>query len=588
VVDDKKHDPGKSRRALLGLAAAGIGVALGSTGVAAQDNPQSSGPATQRPPALLPPRPDRPATLQDSDPPQATSFPRLPEETSRWQGVLNALSQTLRLTSTGNAAGDLAVALRRIESGFAFVAQREDSDFSFLHIEPLLDQAADLLDRGIRDRASADDQTSKMAALLLEIHEFAELDRIHHLEEAAGLYDYPHDQSRAEADAESRASQLNGWYERVANSILTNYYTQAAMDLQSASAQKAAWVSGLVPYTFQNQNFGGYVTHTFGGVAATAAEMSKDAAFRQSYHRLFVDSTTFNIQKEVYAGAAEVADLRLPGLRARAAWDAKNRTFARERTRVSRRIEDIKARLATDPDGVLNYARRVLDIKNRFQQDFRDALARLKAIERGLILVYGYDDRLPSDETSLSFFDDCLLWTRRAIQWLIRFSRQEQSFIVPVSVRTAIGDKAWSSGRKLGRWEFEVNESDLQNLAHVRLRGIGATAAGEDDVMWKLMIEAPKSASVRHLDGNVHTLDQSAIPACRLARVTERQSKLEPDVVGVSALHNASPFGKWVVTVLGAVPFQKTKSIDDIVVDLHLAYRSTRGIQRTATGVPRR
>ena len=51
--------------------------------------------------------------------------------------------------------------------------------FRFWHVEPLLDQAADLLDRGMRDRSTYDNLRSLYAKLLLDIMEFESTDAIH-------------------------------------------------------------------------------------------------------------------------------------------------------------------------------------------------------------------------------------------------------------------------------------------------------------------------------------------------------------------------------------------------------------------------
>ena len=60
----------------------------------------------------------------------------------------------------------------------------------------------------------------------------------------------------------------------------------------------------------------------------------------------------------------------------------------------------------------------------------------------GLVKVYGYTTPLPGDPTDLEYFDDCVLWTRQAIDWLVRFSRREQFMILPVSVRNVVGEHA--------------------------------------------------------------------------------------------------------------------------------------------------
>src|SRR5438874_708073 len=79
----------------------------------------------------------------------ALRFGRSEEEAQLWTQATDRL-QTV-LTKTGATTGELASNVRQIQKGFLFVNQPQDTDFSYLHIEPLIDQASDLFDRAIRD-----------------------------------------------------------------------------------------------------------------------------------------------------------------------------------------------------------------------------------------------------------------------------------------------------------------------------------------------------------------------------------------------------------------------------------------------------
>ena len=108
--------------------------------------------------------------------------------------------------------------------------------------------------------------------------------------------------------------------------------------------------------------------------------------------------------------------------------------------------------------------------------------------------LYGYRQPFPVQSSGDQYDDDCLTWTRDAIQWLIRFSRLEQSAVVPVSLRTMLGKKAWSAGLKTGSWSVNLNLKDFQGMKHVRLRGISVFADDDDDRIWNIDVKIPHSS----------------------------------------------------------------------------------------------
>lgn len=514
---------------------------------------------------------------------QKVEFKRSEEEKKAWETIQSILKSDYLLTSDGTPAGELSKLALRIEKDFSFIAQERDDDFSSFHIEPLLDQAADLLDRGLKDRETWDEQATKMFLLALELNEYKELDEIHQLEEANGIYDVNWKQSGAEYRAEETSSRWQSGLKSFVDNMLSNFYSGEAFNKQYNAARKASWLVGIVYYLFQGQTFSEYVKHKWGDSEKEASAFAIEAAEAQSEYSLNVQRESLALQQGVHNANSEVSKERLPGLEARSNWDILNANFLRRRTTVARNYQDIKSKAATDPDGILNYGKRLDSLKKRFHQDFRDALARLKAVQIGLRDIYGYDAPLPADESSIDYFDECLLWSRQAIQWLIRFSRAEQSFILPVSLRGIVGDNAWHDNCKSGIWEINLSEDFFIDLTHVRLRGLSASFIGSfaerrlcaEKKLWQVAIKVPPIGQINHITGNKVELDQSKIPPCRLARVTDRNSPRDPDIAGMSALFNVSPIGKWTIQVLGSVPKSSNFSeIHDIQLDLHLAFRS--------------
>src|SRR5262249_27192945 len=79
-------------------------------------------------------------------------------------------------------------------------ADWSEKRFVYLHVEPLLDQAADLLDRAASNRATYDQLASEMMTQILELKEALELEEIREQEEKDGAYSVGY--KRAVADIE--------------------------------------------------------------------------------------------------------------------------------------------------------------------------------------------------------------------------------------------------------------------------------------------------------------------------------------------------------------------------------------------------
>jgi hypothetical protein len=171
----------------------------------------------------------------------------------------------------------------------------------------------------------------------------------------------------------------------------------------------------------------------------------------------------------------------------------------------------------------------------------------MKKASEGLRDLYGYTVELPKTEDTVDYFDDCLLWSRQAIEWLIKFSRRDQNVILPISVRKLVGENDWEKQVASKQIKFKLpRESYFDNMSHVRLRGLGAVALDDDpDRLWQISAEVPRIGTVFHNNGTETHPDQSLLPACRLARVTRRSTARDSDVVGAAVLHNASPVGTW-------------------------------------------
>src|SRR5687768_17503438 len=80
---------------------------------------------------------------------------------------------------------------RGIEAGFAFTDHPEDAHFRWQHVEQLLQQSGDLLDRALQARTEYRDLAARALGVALQITEFDQLDAIHRREQEANYYQLP-------------------------------------------------------------------------------------------------------------------------------------------------------------------------------------------------------------------------------------------------------------------------------------------------------------------------------------------------------------------------------------------------------------
>ncbi len=503
-----------------------------------------------------------------------SEFKRSPAATAKWAEIGQKIDSEMPYGLGLDAPGQLC--FERVEKNFQFRAVPEDDDFIFLHVEPLLDQAADLLDRGIRERMQWDDLAAKATTLGLELAEYKALDAIHAEEERDGYYSNEYLASQGEAAAANGSipslTEARNRMGLVATTISGSY------NKAYNAHRKSAWLNGIVAYSFGDAPFKGYVKHKWDGVDYTVSDLSIQAAetladynFEQAYHGSLSQRESLNASIVGITWKKGFTDLINQ-------WNGKNVSFRKRRTIAARNVQDVKARAATDADGLLNYGKRLPAIRDRFQSDFRNALARLKPAAKGLNELFGYDVALPADGTSISYFDDCLNWTRDAVHWLIRYARREQSSVVTISLRELVG-AGWTDALIGGTLAVDIAESTFSGARGIRLRGVSmhyfltATAEYKPRLL-RARVKVPSSGLVRRLDGSAVQVDQSMLSTCHFGRVAERESTRIPDVFGAATLHNASPIGKWTISIDGFVA-QGTAlaDIDDIELDLHIGFR---------------
>src|SRR5262249_55827854 len=156
-----------------------------------------------------------------------------------------------------------------------------------------------------------------------------------------------------------------------------------------------------------------------------------------------------------------------------------------------------------------NYGERMASLQERFERDFRDALARIWAVRDGLKKVYGYDRPLPKNvellrdgegEACPGCFDECLMWVRDAIGWLVRFTHAEQEYALPVSLAVLLTRDEWAQGITAGRFSFNIKPEMFDGQGYVRLRGINLFVEPKTSrrQLWRATIAPPRDGLHLH------------------------------------------------------------------------------------------
>jgi hypothetical protein len=443
--------------------------------------------------------------------------------------------------------------------------------FRFWQVEPLINQAADLLDRGLRDRAAYDELQTKWMQLRTETIQFDYLNKIHNDEIDAGYYELQSTQS----GPEKRALEQ------------TEIGTEAAI----------SFLAQVVKDQFGRGTLDGRITDIAEIAKLTTpanGDRVKELTTAQTNWSLAVENG--QLQSDVAARNGDKASIneRRHAREAKATWDTKDVLFQRRRSEVTIFMNEVKKHAMADSGGPYNYLEQMEPIRSRFGKDFHAAYSILLAAQHGLQLLYDSKGILPLiiDEPlkgKFTSFDACVSWARDAIRFLIIAGQLDQNYVLSLSVKTNMGEdfftKALANEGDTVKLTFEVLEARFAAQRLVRLRGISACVVeSTPGDTWQMTVRAPVRSIGRFVSdadaAEPNKLDQSMVPPVRLGRVQTRQSQREPDVVGLTTLHNVSPLsdpefktaGRWSVEVdRHSLNGTDAKSLIDVHIDLLLA-----------------
>jgi len=431
-----------------------------------------------------------------------------------------------------------------------------EDQYRYWHVDDLLEQMASLIDRAISERDELREKISKAFYVESEVMQYRETDYIYLQEVRNGLYVVPYTQAKQEAEAERLYHVSMTEAEKLQQQIHLNHYSSTNRTNQLNAERKAAFVSHFSNSASEDKP--PYKQVTYGNDKQFVYAHLVNAADTRTRWQL--DTAVTSVLSEMYVkvGNRDASGAKLIAAQSRSDWEGKNALYKKERADVARKYGELKVAAFTMPDGVLNYNAQMAGLKDRLARDTNDALSRMFAVVNGLKKIYGYEQRLsPQIQKAIKSriandfaLDHTLIWVRNTIAWLNRFKQLDQNYILPISLRTIIGnDSIWETGKQNREWDIKIAQSPhFDGQSHVRLRGVRGYiyGCGQEAGFWRIDITPPLQAVTQHLNTKkLVNLDQSLLPKVLLPRVGSRLNTQEVEFVGTTALHNASPIGQW-------------------------------------------
>lgn len=228
---------------------------------------------------------------------------------------------------------------------------------------------------------------------------------------------------------------------------------------------------------------------------------------------------------------------------------------------------------------------------SRVKQNYEDALNRACVAKVGLDKFYGYKGRNeipppPTEPTGNPVELDVTnlaIWIRTSIAWLVAYQQLDQAFTRVVSVRSLLTEDTWeelTSAEDRFSISVMLPAELFANHENVRMRGVGASLLGEaGSVPWTLIIGLPKKAVYQRLTES-EKVDQDDLPTCLLGRVENRRVPRPLEISGLISLMNASPIGQatsggsWSLEIIRPVATsEKFSAIADMLLEINAVGR---------------
>jgi hypothetical protein len=479
--------------------------------------------------------------------------------------------------------------LESIDAAFKFSSLESDAEFHYLHVEPLLDHAAVLLERCVSRRARWDQLQVEKWRLRLELAEFFRLVQVEERAREGGEDTLNYERAVLDSAAEQSLQENHKEAETQLKALLSDL-SVSGLNRRVAAREVTAWLSA---YPLKDSDLrGDDAGYTFDGVRKSKPEHLFEAARKEADQDAWEQVYSLLVQIYEAVAESEAARLRKESLELHTKACLAAISIKRDRAQIARDAVWEKAFQIQAANSILNYHERLALVHSGFSQDFREAIACLTAAERGLKELYDFPAGFPKQPES-TYLDDVNAWCFKARNRLAQMAQLDQSYTLAVSLKQLLKGE-WEAGRNASEWTFDLTDDMFAGQSYVRLRGLSVSVVGAEPEIpkggaqksnapppekvqgfWWARVTLPAQGLVRNPAGVVRELDQKSLPVCYLGRVGVGDSPGAPEIGGSRVLHNASPIGKqWKLRLspqsTGGTP---TEALEDVQLHLHLAVR---------------
>jgi hypothetical protein len=296
--------------------------------------------------------------------------------------------------------------------------------------------------------------------------------------------------------------------------------------------------------------------------------------------------TSFEAQQANLTGAVASAQEHAKGDERMAKYMEDTLGYQLQRVSVARQLHQYKL-TQSRPGGALAYRDQIGPLITSARNDTVHALARFEKAREGMHQLFNYNATAVGAAPD---FDEYMQRARDAINWYRSFSRRDETLTIPISLKRISGEN-WQDNLRRLQWEFLISDEEndsglpsvmLRDRRHARIRGITAYFDGSFEVneTFQVKIQPPSDSSVRWASGSLQSLPaQKGIPSVWLGRVASRTSTRQPEIGGAITLLNASPIGRWHVSVAprsaeGGLPNDLFQHLRDIIVEISMVAQS--------------
>lgn len=432
-------------------------------------------------------------------------------------------------------------------------------------IESLLNQSADLLDRAIRDRSEWDDKANKFLEIALELQEFQKADDLLKKEVEAGYYKLEYKKAKVDLEMQEIIQMKAASAEIQMNKLISERFSPKALQEEQTNLRRMN-----TSYTFAGYHSGP------GGEEPREHEINFDQTIASISE--FVNSGSLAMNQTNFAIQQELNKIQLRQLEAnektasknklffsdKLKWEEKNISFKLEHDQIIRDTSCYKLASFLKDDGILNYIKRLIPLQQKFNNDFIESNIRLNSASIGLKAIYDYEAPLPTFRKNyVQFFDDCIIWNRKAINFINSSTQNQIATTIPVSIRSLYKNLAdFNNSYTNGKWKFNIDENFFKDKFQVKMLGLSLSVIGLskdykepfnlDGCFQAKMVIPKKESAYMQKSGKKTTLDLSEylIPDICIGNVYSNESSHNSEIVGSQILSNLSPIGEWTISLL--------------------------------------